>query len=235
MRPAEVCGCVSSPKRSSSASSARTVDGDTVIPARTTGLFEPTGSPLSTYSSTTRRRTSAWRSVSVVPASAISLQGILGEQLHGNGAAEPPPARSQDQSRQPVPVGTEGRETEPLDAAERSRIHRARRLGQRQPRVEPQPQHQPLLRARALVQLLDLARRRSPTHGRPHIRFQSGRVPPALVAERRTRADPQPEVVPTEPVREIVLRAQVASIRLEAAEVRRLVPAVAGRVQPPAS
>ena len=43
MRPAEVCGCVSSPSRSSSASSARTVDDETSKPARSTSVFEPTG------------------------------------------------------------------------------------------------------------------------------------------------------------------------------------------------
>ena len=58
---AEVCGCVSRPRRSSSARSPRTVDGDTVMLARATKIFEPTGWPFSTYSSTTRRRISRCR------------------------------------------------------------------------------------------------------------------------------------------------------------------------------
>ena len=41
--PADVCGCVSRPCRSRSASSARTVDDETSKPARSTSVFDPTG------------------------------------------------------------------------------------------------------------------------------------------------------------------------------------------------
>ena len=47
MRPAEVCGWVSRPSDSSSASSLRTVDGDTERPLRSTSAFEPTGIAVS--------------------------------------------------------------------------------------------------------------------------------------------------------------------------------------------
>ena len=44
MRPAEVCGCVSRPSDSSSASSPRTVEAETPSPELSTTVFEPTGS-----------------------------------------------------------------------------------------------------------------------------------------------------------------------------------------------
>ena len=57
---------VSSPSDSSSASSARAVDGAMGRPARSTSVFEPTGSLVATYSSTTRRRISFCRSVNCI-------------------------------------------------------------------------------------------------------------------------------------------------------------------------
>ena len=52
---------MSSPSVSSSASSLRTVDDDTSMPARSTSDFDPTGWPVATCSSTTRRRISRLR------------------------------------------------------------------------------------------------------------------------------------------------------------------------------
>src|SRR5207244_10777561 len=54
------------------------------------------------------------------------------------------------------------------------------------------------------------------------------RVPPAPGLDCRNRADADAEVVASEPVREVVLRAKVPLVRSRVAEVRRLVPAVAG-------
>src|SRR5207245_9376126 len=58
---------------------------------------------------------------------------------------------------------------------------------------------------------------------------EARRVPPSQRADGRDCADPEPEMVPPVPVREIVMRAKVRSIRgrARATEVRRLVPAVA--------
>ena len=75
MRPAEVCGCVSSPSDSSSASSPRTVEGETPSPERSTTVFEPTGSPVAMYSSTTRRRMSRLRVLSSSICRAIVSRG----------------------------------------------------------------------------------------------------------------------------------------------------------------
>src|SRR5262249_15057070 len=60
-----------------------------------------------------------------------------------------------------------------------------------------------------------------------------GRVPPASVLDCADSAHAEAEVVVSEPVPEVVLRAQVTSARKRgtAAEVRRLVPAIAGRGQ----
>jgi hypothetical protein len=52
---------MSSPSASSSASSLRTVDEDTSMPARSTSDFDPTGWPVTMCSSTTRRRISRLR------------------------------------------------------------------------------------------------------------------------------------------------------------------------------
>ena len=89
MRPAEVWGCVSSPSVSSSASSFRTVDGETSSAVRSTSVRDPTGCLVATNSSTTPRRIARWRSLSsifaVVP---TSFAGILGKQLSRDAAAE---------------------------------------------------------------------------------------------------------------------------------------------------
>src|SRR4051794_30032883 len=60
-RPAEVCGWASRPCSSSIASSLRTVDGPAAISASPANVFEPTGSPVAAYASTTLRRISSWR------------------------------------------------------------------------------------------------------------------------------------------------------------------------------
>src|SRR5207248_7613945 len=64
---------------------------------------------------------------------------------------------------------------------------------------------------------------------------QPGRVPPTPLLDCRDRADTHALVVPAEPVGEVVPRAQVTPGRrpVRSAEVRRLVPAVAGAGQSP--
>ena len=66
VRPADVCGCVSRPRVSSSASSPRTVDAEKSRPERSTSAREPTGWPDATYSSMTSRRISRFRGVSCI-------------------------------------------------------------------------------------------------------------------------------------------------------------------------
>src|SRR5437763_12958270 len=62
MRPAEVYGCVMYPSRSSTVMSLRTVALDTPSLREPATRWDPTGSAVSTYSSTTARRIAALRS-----------------------------------------------------------------------------------------------------------------------------------------------------------------------------
>src|SRR5215210_1624174 len=175
MRPAEVCGCVSRPRRSSSASSPRTVEVETSRPLRSTSVREPTGSRVATYSSTTRRRIVPWRSVSST--TFMAFAGTLREQLGGDAAAEVAAALGEHQLARPA-----------LDEAE-ARWPLARGEGRE---VDREPR----------------------------------RRPPAHTGDRRDGADAEAQVVAAVPVGEVVPRAQVAGVG--AAEVRGLVPAVAG-------
>ena len=101
---------------------------------------------------------------------------------------------------------------------------------ERQRIVQPEPQHQPLPRPDHVVELLHLPGRWGARRERRDVAREAGRVPPADTIDCRNRAEPDAEVVPSEPVAEVVPGAQIPSagaIRREA-EVRRLVPAVAG-------
>ena len=69
-------------------------------------------------------------------------------------------------------------------------------------------------------------RRPLPARERRHVGRKHGPVPPAQAADGRHRPDPEAEVVPAEPVAEVVARLPSGP-----AEVGRLVPAVAGRDQ----
>src|SRR3954447_15548275 len=117
MRPAEVCGWVRRPRRSSSASSLRTVEVETSSPLRSTSVREPTGWRVATYSSTTRRRIVPWRSLSST--TFIAFAGILREQLRGHAAAEVAAALRQ---RELVVAALD--EAEPLQALDRVHIDR---------------------------------------------------------------------------------------------------------------
>src|SRR4051794_14437984 len=125
MRPAEVCGWVRRPRRSSSASSLRTVEVETSSPLRSTSVREPTGWRVATYSSTTRRRIVPWRSRS--PTAFMAFAGTLRQQLGGHAAAEVAAALRQ---RELVVAALD--EAEPLQPLERFRIDGAMEAGERE-------------------------------------------------------------------------------------------------------
>ena len=83
---------------------------------------------------------------------------------------------------------------------------------------------------RLRLELLELALRPLTAAERCEIARQARRVPPAQAADGRDGADADPEVVATEPVAEVVVGPQVAGA-VGAAEVRGLVPAIAGARQ----
>ncbi len=83
---------MSSPSRSSSASSLRTVEGETPSPDRSRSVREPTGCPVATYSSTTLPEDVA------LPVGEQDLHDPMvgrasGEEPGRHAAAEQPPAR----------------------------------------------------------------------------------------------------------------------------------------------
>src|SRR5512132_1106967 len=82
MRPAEVYGWVMYPSRSSTVMSLRTVALDTPSLRERATRWDPTGSAVSTYSSTTARRIAALRSSrsvgSVDPIDPIDPVGAIG-------------------------------------------------------------------------------------------------------------------------------------------------------------
>ncbi len=113
---------------------------------------------------------------------------------------------------------------------ERAGVERLLHLGEPERLVQAQPEHHPLERLHRRGELLLLARRRTTLRERDQVALERGRVAPAARAERADGADADPEVVAPEPDAEVVLRAQVAAGDA-AAEVRGLVPAVAGAGQ----
>ena len=222
MRPAEVCGCVSSPSDSSSASSPRTVDGETPSPERSTIVFEPTGSPVAMYSSTTLRRMSRLRVLS-----SLICRGFYPS---ASSSAVTPPPRKRPRGVKlniPAPLTTRPPRSRVVNASwsiASSSPAVARGSSSRRPRST---------RSRACVPASSGSSSRCRPLAAPEssqVARQARCVPPARAGDRRHRADPDPEVVVAEPVAEVVLRAEVA-FALRAAEVRGLVPAVPGRGQ----
>src|SRR3989475_13164232 len=96
--------------------------------------------------------------------------------------------------------------------------------------VEAQPEHQPLARAGLVVERFDLARRLSAALERLEVATQARRVPPPGAGHRGDGADAEADVVACLPVPQVVSCAEVAPTCAlwRDAEVRRLVPAVAG-------
>ncbi len=87
MRPADVYGCVMYPSRSSTVMSLRTVALDTPSLRERATRWEPTGSAVSTYSSTTARRIAALRSSrSVGSIDSIDPIGPIGHRPLGPGS-----------------------------------------------------------------------------------------------------------------------------------------------------
>src|SRR5579859_3860935 len=222
MRPADVCGCVRSPICSSSASSLRTVDEETFMPARSTRPLDPTGCPVATYSSTTRTMISRWRSLS----SNCMYAGILRQQLGRHAAAEEAPTGRQADRLAADPH----RQSQLLEPVEGAIVNSCLEAGESQRLVQPQPEHDPLAPLHVGVERLHLARRLRASAQRLQIGGQPRCVPPATRADRRDCADAEPEVVAAEPVGEIVARPEVPSAGElgTPTEVRRLVPPVSG-------
>src|SRR5436190_8046217 len=230
MRPAEVCGCVSRPRLSSSASSARTVDGETSRAVRSISVREPTGWPVATYASTTPRRIAAWRVVSSGSVTCcMAFAGILGQQVRRDASAQEAAALRQRQLS-PGRGLLRAHEAEPLEALERMPVQGPLEPVEREGLVEPQPEHHSLALAHLRRKLLELPWRPRAGSERREVATQTRRDAPALTIDCRKGADPEAEVVAGAPVGEVVPRAQVARVRevRRPAEVRRLVPAIAG-------
>src|SRR5215208_1176377 len=202
MRPAEVWGCVSSPSVSSSASSFRTVEGETSSSARSTSVREPTGCLVATNSSTTPRRIARWRSLSsifaVVP---TSFAGILGKQLSRDAAPEEAATiRQRELGARGAPLD----QPESLEPFDSCCVERALEPVERQRLVEPKAEEHALRLPYRHGQLFDLAR--GPLLGRKRCQVPAQprcRLPPPTL-DGRDRADPETQVVPAAPVGEVV-------------------------------
>src|SRR5262245_25794880 len=147
----------------------------------------------------------------------------LREQASGDAAAEEAAARRQREGAVAAgykPAANEARELGWVDAVLQP--------SQRQRLVEAQTEHDALLLTRLRGQVLVLARRASAVLEGGHVAGERGRVAPAPILDCADRAHAEAEVVPSEPVAEVVLRPQVTPTGLAPAEARGLVPAVAG-------
>src|SRR5207247_11260886 len=125
----------------------------------------------------------------------------------------------------------EPRKTEPYQPCDRLRVQGGGDTRDRQRLVEPQPEHDAFLSLHGVRERLELAQGPPTFAERREVSREPRRRAPALAANGRDRADPEAEVVAPTPVREVVARAQIAAVRVRlrgTAEVRRLVPAVAG-------
>ena len=206
----------------------RTVDGETSRPERSTSALEPTGRPVATYSSTTRRRISRLRWLSSIslpsygrrprprPARLASGEPALrspesaapasGEQLDRDGPAEQAPAPGQAHAALEAldePPGDEALERRGVDdvrAPSTANGSSSRRpsISRSTPRVSP-------------IEPLELARRLLAPPERRHVPPHRREVPPPDAAERRDRAHADPEVVGAAPDGQVVLCAEVAA------------------------
>src|SRR5439155_8648081 len=121
------------------------------------------------------------------------------------------------------------RQAEALHPLHPGRVESVLEARDRERLVEPQAEQDALPRTDVGVERLELPRRQPAALQRAEIRRQLRRRAPALVLDCGYRPEAEPEVVAAEPVREVVLRAQIPSVR--ATEVGRFVPAVAGAGQ----
>ena len=146
----------------------------------------------------------------------------------------PPPSRRPRGVSASAGAATASRRTSPSPTSRPSAcvVYGGRHGLQRERIVQAQAEHEPFARLTSRSSSLHLPgrwcpRARAACRPRAWASFAAGRL------DCRNRAEPDPEVVPSEPVAEVVPGAQVAAVRplrLET-EVRRLVPAVAGRRQ----
>src|SRR5512133_1904706 len=183
--------------------------------------------------STRPRRSERCRSVSSVGATFVISAGILGEEISCHSVAEQPPSVRQGQ-RVPRMLFAERyalSKTALFQPCDRLRVEGGGDARDRQRLVEPQAEHDAFLSLHGVRERLELALGPPTFAKRREVRREPRRGAPAPAANGRDRADPEAEVVAPTPVREVVSRAQIAADRIrlrDAAEVGRLVPAVAG-------
>ena len=121
-------------------------------------------------------------------------------------------------------------EAEPLQAVERHIVQNCAQPLDEERLVEPEAEHHALALPDVERERLELTLRPAPVCERGNVSGQPGRVAPAATFDCRNRADPDAEVVATEPVGQVVARTEVATVCAvgRPAEVRGLVPAVPG-------
>src|SRR5512134_1867426 len=175
-------------------------------PARSTSVFDPTGVPVATYSSTTRARISSCRGLRRSScASGIILKctfcRAFGHELGG----DPSPEEAAP-SREDEPAGAALRQAEPLHPHEGVDVDGAFDLRERNGLVESQAEHQPLALRDLRLQLLLVPRRPPPLRQRPEVARQARPVPTADALDGRDRPDPDADVVLPVPVAEVVAR-----------------------------
>src|SRR4051794_32831069 len=162
---------------------------------------EPTGWPVATYSSTTRRRISCWRSVSSVRAGSPAISSTKcrsppssGQELCGHAAAEEAAALGERERRFDSVAATDDQPQllEPLD---RVFVEGAGQPAERERLVEPQAKDHLLLELDLGGQRLELARRSLACNHGLEVAADARRVSPAQAVDGRDRADPEAEVV----------------------------------------
>src|SRR6266516_7819355 len=153
----------------------------------------------------------------------------LGEDLRRHAAAQETASRCQREH----PCIAALQQAEPFEPVYCSPVERALQPCELERLVQPQAEQHALAAEHVPRQLLQLPRWLLAGRERREVRAEARRRPPASSVDCRDRADAEAQVVPSPPVREVVPRAQVAAVREPggSAEVRRLVPAVAGRTQ----
>src|SRR5438105_2745432 len=188
---------------------------------------------------------SRWRGVSCVciafaailarfAARPLRRRPSLREQLGRHAAAEEPAARRERHALAGIAAAHPRREPELLEPADRREIDCALEPAERERLVEPQPEEDALASLDGRRERLQLPRRRLATTQGGEVDREAWRRAPAATPDGRDSADPDPEVVPSAPVREVVPGPEIAAfcvLRVDA-EVRGLVPAVAGAGDP---
>ena len=198
---------MSRPSASSSASSLRTVDGETPRPDRSARLFDPTGTPVATYSSTTSRRISPCRCVS----SRSMCRSVRKLRLRRGARRSPrhrdagraastggsPPARV----RRPSCMSRSSASASIAAATSASGNGSSRR----RPSIKRSRTRTSSSRSSGSLG------GSSPVERAARYAGKSRPVSPTRAVDRRDGADTDTEVVASEPVREVVARSEVPS------------------------